>query len=338
MRASSLFMALTLGLSTASAGFMPIDAQAQQSPAAKRINRAIELLEQGQPVYYTQLYGGGYEEGVRLAATSADYITYEMENGAFDMSALRAFMQGLADAGRTRSGHRTPAVIVTLPIQGDDPVSMRANAWVAQQAMAAGVHGILLVHAQSVEAVRLFVEAVRYPFMAGVDPKASHRGWGNELYASKIWGLSQTDYLRKADVWPLNPEGEVLLGIKIESPEGLAHAEELTKIPGIAFVEWGPGDQTMNLADHAKMFRLLEKQPDGLPGYARAGKELDPELAAIEQRVRAAAKAANIAFLDMCLDESVIDQIKKGTMICASGNNVAVMEKGRTYTKRKMPW
>lgn len=38
----------------------------------KRINKAIELLEQGQPIYYTTTSGGGYEEGRKLAKTWAD--------------------------------------------------------------------------------------------------------------------------------------------------------------------------------------------------------------------------------------------------------------------------
>ena len=67
----------------------------------KRINKAIELLEQGQPVYYTTTSGGGYEDGRRMAGTWGDYINYEMEHGAFDISALRGFMKGLVDAGPT---------------------------------------------------------------------------------------------------------------------------------------------------------------------------------------------------------------------------------------------
>ena len=105
---------------------------AQSAPPAKplRINRAIQMLEQGQPVYYTQTNGGGYEEGKKLAHTPSDYITYDMEHGAYDMSALRAFMRGLVDGGPTPTGHRTPAVIVTLPVLGLDEASMRANYWV----------------------------------------------------------------------------------------------------------------------------------------------------------------------------------------------------------------
>ena len=60
---------------------------------------------------------------------SADVINYEMENGCFDFSNLRNFMQGLVDGGPTPSGHRTPMVFVTLPAWGFDGPSMRANAW-----------------------------------------------------------------------------------------------------------------------------------------------------------------------------------------------------------------
>ena len=67
---------------------------AQTASRPKRINRAIELLEAGQPIYYTG-GRGGYEEGKKMAATKADYINYEMEHGAFDMKELRDFMRGL---------------------------------------------------------------------------------------------------------------------------------------------------------------------------------------------------------------------------------------------------
>jgi len=125
------------------------------SAQPKRLNKAIELLEQGQPVYYTTSRGG-YEEGKELARTWADYINYELEHGAFDVTKLREFMQGLVDGGPTASGHRTPAVVVSLPVLGLDEASMRANLWVVQQVLASGVHGVLLCHARSQEAVRVF--------------------------------------------------------------------------------------------------------------------------------------------------------------------------------------
>ena len=79
----------------------------------KRINKLIELLESGQPVYYTGTRELSYDNGKAMAKTWADYITVDMEHGAFDPSGLGEFMRGLVDGGPTNSGHRTPAVITT---------------------------------------------------------------------------------------------------------------------------------------------------------------------------------------------------------------------------------
>ena len=93
--------------------FLFVLALGAQKP--KRVNKAIELLEQGQPIYYTGGHGG-FEEGVKMAQTYADYITYEMEHGPYDVPRLTEFMRGLVKGGPTKSGHRTPAVVVTLPV------------------------------------------------------------------------------------------------------------------------------------------------------------------------------------------------------------------------------
>ncbi len=69
-----------------------------------RINRAIELLEQGQAIYYVGGHTGHVltrEQGLRDAHTWADYINVGMEHGSFDMAGLAAYMSGLvAGAGR----------------------------------------------------------------------------------------------------------------------------------------------------------------------------------------------------------------------------------------------
>src|SRR5262245_52556630 len=95
------------------ASLTAMNAQGPSPSKPTRSNRAIQMLEQGQPIYYTQTNAGGYEEGKKLAQTPSDYITYDMEHAAFDVAALRAFMRGLVDGGPTPTGHRTPAVIVT---------------------------------------------------------------------------------------------------------------------------------------------------------------------------------------------------------------------------------
>ena len=130
--------------------------------AVKRINRAIELLEQDQAVYYTGAHTGHvltHAQGKEDAPTWADYINIGMEHGAFDMAGLAEYMRGLVDGGPTRSGHRTPAVIVELPVRGTEAAAVAANTWQVRQILARGVHGLLLCQAESPAAVRAFVEA-----------------------------------------------------------------------------------------------------------------------------------------------------------------------------------
>ena len=156
-----------------------------------------------------------------------------MEHGAFDMTALREFMRGLVAGGPTKSGHRTPAVIATLPILGLDEAGMRANSWVVQQVLACGVHGILLCHARSPESIRVMIEASRYPFaekVAGLGE--GFRGSGSQGYASEMWGIPATEYLKRADPWPLNKNGEILMGLKIEDKYALANAEKVDQGAG----------------------------------------------------------------------------------------------------------
>ena len=330
---------LITGLAAAGAAFalMSTSEATAQEPEPERINRAIELLEQGQPVYYTTVRGGaGYDEGREMAETSADYITYEMEHGALDFTALRDFMRGLVDAGPTRTGHRTPTVIATLPIVGDDPESMRANFWVAQQALATGIHGILLVMAEDPDAVEILVEALRYPFAEGADADMAHRGSGSHVFASEIWGLDPLDYLRVADTWPLNPDGEIMLGLKIENPRGTENAEALAAVPGVGFVEWGPGDQSFYRLGRPVTERVA-REDDGRTYYMDGSNDHEPEMVETRARVLAAAKDAGVMFLNSCPEDDVVNQIEEGTMICTGGDTPAA-EIGREHTGRPQPW
>src|SRR5207248_4699947 len=97
-------------------------AQAQTAKAT-RINRAVELLAQGQPIYYTGSHSGtegSFEQGKKDAQTYADYISYDMEHAPYDIKGLTEYMQGLVAGGPTKSGHRTPPVIVNVPVNGID--------------------------------------------------------------------------------------------------------------------------------------------------------------------------------------------------------------------------
>src|ERR1051325_11027954 len=245
-----------------------------QASKPKRINRAIELLEQCQPIYYTGSHSGtagSYEQGVKDAQTYADYISYDMEHAPYDIKGLQEYMRGLVAGGPNRSGHRTPAVLVNVPVNGVDEASIHTNAWMFHQVLATGVHGIMLTHADTPGAVRAFVEMSRLPIHHQGVAKGvldeGRRGAHGSPTAAQIWGVSVQEYEDRADVWPLNPNGELLLGLKLEDKYALANAEQNLKVPGIGFAEWGPGDMALSL------------------GVRGPGAEKDPKMIAARAKV-----------------------------------------------------
>ena len=285
----------------------------------QRINRAIELLEQDQPIYYTGFSAVSYDAGLEMAGTHADYINVSMEHGTFDLPGLDSFMKGLKAAGPTRSGHPTPAVIADLPPDGSSEAVVRANAWLFEQVLDRGVHGILLCHAESPEAVAALVEECRYSFQTAARDRVpqGRRGNGGQGSAAAVWGVTVEEYLRLADFWPLNPEGELMLGLKIENRRAVENVEATLKVPGIAFAEWGPGD---NHWSHGEMIRA---QP------------YSAEMMAIRQRVKDACDANGIAFLDGASEDNIRETIDEGVRIISAPEEAAAI--GRKHTGRRMP-
>ena len=258
---------------------------------AKRINRCIELLESGEYLYYTGVGELTYENGKKQAKTWADFLLADFEHNPFDVQGLRAFMQGLVDGGPTNSGHRTPPVFSTLPSNARTVDEVRANAWQVRQVLSTGIHGILHTHARQADAVKAFVEECRYPFQTiGLDKGLiqGQRGAGGQRYPSEIWGVSPQEYTKLADPWPLNPDGELMLGLKIEDRECVANAAFIARVPGLAFAEWGPGDMGMSY------------------GYADAhDPPYPPELEHARDTIKAACDANGVAFLSSWNDKSM---------------------------------
>ena len=283
------------------------------------VNRAVELLKRGQPIYYGGAGELSYEKGVEASGRWEDYLVVEMEHGLFDLPSLKAFMNGLVDGGPTHGGHLTPCIIVTLPTNGTSEAVMRANAWMVKQLLALGVHGLLLCHAETPGAVRAFVEAARYPFHTrgvGDGLEVGQRGSGGQGFAAGTWGLPVQEYVQRADVWPLNPDGELMLGLKIENQRALANVDESLAVPGIAFAEWGPGDMGMSFG-----------YPD------RHDPPYPPEMIAARTAVLKACKANGIAFLDGVTPDNVTDRIDEGVMV--SGCSREAAEIGKKHTGRE---
>lgn len=309
-----------------------------------RINRAIELLEEDQAIYYTGGHSGHvltYAQGREDSNVWADYINVGMEHGAFDMAGLAEYVHGLIEGGPTRSDHRTPAVIVAAPVNGTDAANVRFNSWQFRQILGRGVHGVLLCQAESAEAVRAFVESCRYPHQAaGVDailpspvermrgaiggPRNGRlgigtRGRGSEATAAPVWGISPEEYLLRCDPWPLNHKGELLLGVKLESPEGIANCEAILAVPGLGFAELGPGDLGLALG-----YRAVPRDP------------YPPEMKQARERVFAACRINSVPFLESCSPENIVAKLDEGVRVIA-GHREETAKIGRAYQRRVMP-
>jgi 4-hydroxy-2-oxoheptanedioate aldolase len=217
------------------------------------------------------------------------------------------------------------------------------NAWQFRQILGRGAHGVLLCQAETPGAVRAFVESCRYPHnLAGVDPalptplarlSGAHaktppdhrllgvgtRGRGSESSAAPIWGIPEPEYRERCDPWPLNPHGELLLGIKLESPEGVARCEEILAVPGIGFAEMGPGDLSLAL------------------GYREMPREVyPPEMAAARERVFQACRRNRVAFLEIGGLADIAAKLDEGVRVIA-GADEAVARAGRTHSRRLLP-
>jgi 4-hydroxy-2-oxoheptanedioate aldolase len=88
---------------------------------------------------------------------------------------------------------------------------------------------------ETVEEVNQAIAAMRFPSKGGTRPE---EGFDN---AAAYWGLTHAEYLEKADVWPINPNGELLITTIIESREGVANVRAIAAVPGVAIITVGSG-------------------------------------------------------------------------------------------------
>ena len=180
------------------------------SSTGPRLNKVIAALDEGRP-----------------AIAGEDWEFIDMEHQPFDPVALSEL---LAERGANRDpdGRLTLAPIVRIPQEGDEDFR-----WAVKQVLDQGVQGVALTHVDTGEEAWRFVRAMRYPQTldsAYPDPPGE-RGWGPGR-ATRLWQLADdVEYHSKADVWPLNPNGELFAVAMIESEEAVGNIEEILAAP-----------------------------------------------------------------------------------------------------------
>ena len=210
-------------------------------PELPRLNGVIRALEQGQAAF-TCFTTPDVESAIALSTTAYDGIVFEMEHNPWDIRALRDCLQYMLNRRQiATSGSVAPAVtpIVRIPPNGGE-----MNQAYAKQALDLGAYGIVWPHISTVEHAYNAVGACRYPRLPTA-PLYEPRGIRGDAptAAARFWGLTQQEYYTKADVWPLDPQGEVLVILMIEDVEGIKNLPDILKnVAGIGAILIGEGD------------------------------------------------------------------------------------------------
>ena len=208
------------GLAT-TAGVTVSDAQAQERT---RINKVIEAIEQGRP-----------------AIANQDWRFIDMEHAPFSPQRLTEIFAEM-DQDRDADGRMNLTPLVRIPQDGDEDFK-----WAIKQVLDLGGIGVFVPHVDTAEEATRFVRAMRYPptlDSAYPEPRGE-RGWGPGR-AISLWGVANaTEYHAKADVWPLNPDGELFAVAMIESAEAVGNIHEILETP-ISAIIVVPGDMSID--------------------------------------------------------------------------------------------
>jgi 4-hydroxy-2-oxoheptanedioate aldolase len=115
---------------------------------------------------------------------------------------------------------------------------------------------------------------MRYPQLTGsayFHPNGI-RGAG-AANANWLWGLTSDEYELHADLWPLNPHGDLLAIIMIESVEALQNIDAIVSTPGVGAIFVGNANDL--------------RRSMGVPAGA-------PEIEMALQKILTACKAQNV--------------------------------------------
>lgn len=217
---------------------------AQRAPV--HLNRMIEKLAQGQVVLGGSTSDLSLENARAIATSSLDYIYVDYEHAPMNMETLRTFLVGMIDkAAAVKKGSVQPNVAMLARFA---PYAREGSEWAPKQGLDQGLMGVIFNSTETKEQALHAVQLMRYPQRKGSrypDPIGRRgSGPGNALW---FWGVSTAEYGEHADVWPLNPQGDLLAMMLIETAEGVKNIDAILSVPGVGAVYIGPGDLSYSL-------------------------------------------------------------------------------------------
>jgi 2-keto-3-deoxy-L-rhamnonate aldolase RhmA len=194
--------------------------------APRHLNPVVDLLAQKKAVFAQDA----------LANTTADYIFDGTMEGDFERgyAPFTEYMKGMVDGGTLKT---SPVKVLHQPMFvkmheiAPDPALAAKN--IGRQ-LNLGVAGIVFVDVKTADEVKTGIAAMRFKSQGGT--RADDVG-----NAPSVWGMTEAEYKQKADVWPLNPNGELVNFTIVESKEGLEKIREIAAVKGIGVLFPGAG-------------------------------------------------------------------------------------------------
>jgi 4-hydroxy-2-oxoheptanedioate aldolase len=271
-------------------------AQSGAASAGLHLNPVIAKLAAGKTVYGLSTGDLSLANARTTARAPVDFVYVDMEHNPLDFPALHMFLMGMTDkAAVLRKANLQPdvALFARFPPEADQ------SQWVVKQALDIGLHGVIFNGVDTPAQALVAVKSMRYPQLKGskhYEPNGIRGAApGN---ATWIWGLSTDEYERHADLWPLNPEGDLLAMLMVESEEGLKNVDAIAATPGVGALFLGAG----NDLTHSLGVR---------PGA--------PEVEAAFQKVLAACKAHRVACaITANTGDDIVRRVREGWNIIRS--------------------
>jgi 4-hydroxy-2-oxoheptanedioate aldolase len=189
------------------------------------LNRVIEDLKAG-----------------RVACAGESFTFFDCEHEPYLLDVLAQKIDASAKI-LGEDGRPARAPFVRIPAEGDQDFR-----WIVKQVLERGAMGVIAPYIENAEQALKFVECMRYPLQNG-DGRSGPQGrrsWGG---MPSTWGATAPEYLRRADVWPLNPAGELLALPMIESASSVERIDEILDVPGISFALIGVNDLSLSYGE-----------------------------------------------------------------------------------------
>lgn len=206
----------------------------EPAAAQSRLNKMIDVLANNGVAVGTISSNRDISVIQALRALPLDWVFIDMEHSPFDPTVARSVIANF----RAPDGTFPVTPLLRIPANCSE---VEYNQWMFKQVLDGGAFGVIVAHCDKRQYAFNAAVAMRYPPFKNDDaPKP--RGVRGAGGAPAVWGLSFAQYAQKADLWPLDPDGELLLMVMVESVESINNLEAILKVPGVGAAFIGPAD------------------------------------------------------------------------------------------------